>query len=75
MHHRPIRLRTVIARQIRWWRIKPILEPDIVIQLRRQRPGQASAARTVQVLADRSLSQAKASGNAALRHADAVVQA
>ena len=75
MHHRPIRLRTVIAGQIRWWRIKPVLEPDIVIQLRRQRPGQASAARTVQVLADRSLSQAKAPGNAALGHADAVVEA
>ena len=75
MHNRPIRLRTLIAGQIGWWRIKPVLEPDIVIQLRRQRPGQAAAAGSVEVLADRALGQAKAAGNGALGHADAVVQA
>ena len=50
-------------------------ELDIVIQLRWQRPGQAGAAGSVEVLADRALGQAEAAGNGALRHADAVVQA
>ena len=45
MHRGPIRLRPLFAGQIRGRRIKPVLEPDIVIQLRRQRPSQAGAAR------------------------------
>jgi len=65
----------LFAGQIRGRRIKPVLEPDIVIQLRRQRPRQAGAARTVEILADRALSQVEAAGNGALGHADAVVQA
>lgn len=36
------------------------------LQLRRQRPGQAGAARTVEIFADRALSQVEASGNGAL---------
>ena len=35
-----------------WRRIKAVLDPDIVIQLQRQRPGQADAARAFQVLAN-----------------------
>jgi hypothetical protein len=75
MHERPIRLRTFLAGPIRGWRIQAVLEPDIVIQLWPQRPGQAGAAGAVEVLADRALGQAEAAGNGALRHADAVVQA
>ena len=73
MNERPIRMRTFIAGQIGGRRIKPVLKPDIVIKLRWQRPSQPGAARSVQVLAHRSLSQAKAAGNGALGHADAVV--
>ena len=75
MNERPIGLRTLVAGQIGWWRIEAVLEPDVVVQLRRQWPGQAGAARSVEVLADRALGQAQAAGNGALRHADAVVQA
>ena len=75
MNERPIRMRTFVAGQIGGRRIEPVLEPDIVIKLRRQRPGQPGAARSVHVLAHRALSQAKAAGNGALGHADAVVQA
>src|SRR5215470_872916 len=38
-------------------RTKPILQPDIVIQLRWQRPGQAGAACTIEIFAHRALSQ------------------
>ena len=51
MNERPIGLRTLVAGQIGWWRIEAVLEPDVVVQLRR-RPGQAGAARSVEVLAD-----------------------
>ncbi len=75
MYERPIRLRTLVAGQIGGRRIQAVLELDIVIQLRWQRPGQAGAAGSVEVLADRALGQPQAAGNGALRHADAVVKA
>ena len=75
MHDGPIRLRTLIAGQIGRRRIEAVLKPDIVIELRRQRPGQAGATGSIQVLADRALSQVEAAGNGALGHAEAVVQA
>ena len=65
MYRDPIRLRPFFAGQIRWRRIKAVLEPDIVIQLRRQRPGQAGAACTVEIFAHRALSQVEAAGNGA----------
>jgi len=75
MDKRPIRMRTLVAGPIgRRWK-QAVLEPDVVIQLRRSRPGQAGAAGSVHVLADRALGQTEAAGNGALRHADAIVQA
>ena len=75
MNERPIGLRTLVAGQIGWWRIEAVLEPDVVVQLRRQRPSQAGAARAVEIFAHRALSQVEAAGNGALGHADAMVQA
>ncbi|MBT1516854.1 hypothetical protein KIP88_41360 [Bradyrhizobium sp. SRL28] len=63
MNQRPIRLRTLIAGEIGRWRKQAVLKPDIVIELRRQRPGQAGLARSVEVLVDRALGQAEAAGN------------
>jgi hypothetical protein len=68
-------MRTLVAGPIRRRRKQAVVELDVVVQLRRQRPGQTGAAGSVEVLADRALGQAQAAGNGALRHADAVVQA
>ncbi|MGY3463246.1 hypothetical protein ACVW0I_000117 [Bradyrhizobium sp. LM6.11] len=75
MHERPVWMRTLVAGPIRRRRKQAVVELDVVVQLRRQRPGQTGAAGSVEVLADRALGQAQAAGNGALRHADAVVQA
>ena len=55
-------MRTFVAGQVGGRRIEPFLKPDVVIKLRRKRPGQPGAARTVHVLAHRTLSQVEAAG-------------
>jgi len=60
MHRSPIRLRPLFAGQIRWRWIKPVLEPNIVIQLRRQGQSQVGVARAVEIFAHRALSQVEA---------------
>lgn len=75
MYERPVGMRSLVAGPIGRRRKQAVLELDVVIQLRWQRPGQAGAAGSVDVLADRAMGQTEAAGNGALRHADAVVQA
>lgn len=75
VHEHPVRMRTLVAGPIGRRRKQAVLEPDVVILLRWQRPDQTGAAGAVHLLADRALGQTEAAGNGALRHADAVVQA
>ena len=75
MDQGPIGLAALLGGQIRGRRIEPVLQQDIIIELGRQRPGQAGAPGAVDVFADGALGQAQAGSGGALGEPDSVVQA
>ena len=75
MDQGPIGLAALLGGQIGGWRIEPVLEQDIVVELGWQGPGQAGAPDAVDVFADGALGQTQAGSGGTLGEPDTVVQA